>query len=224
MPPFGIGGLFTPLPSPVSGGGGFNFPDIGSLFNFGGGGGNTTAPVTNTGSGGMADVGAGLTGAAGGAATGAAVGGPIGAGVGAGLGFLAGLFGKPTSSGQPASGNAGLLDGLQLGLGSLGGGGGLGGLFGGSTTVTQSQAVNQENNISVQNILGREFGGVDSSGNFDAFQAIADVFTLRNALNQSATGGATGGVGSVVNASPQNNLPLIIAGGALLLVLLMGKR
>ena len=176
------------------------------------------------------------TGAASGAATGATVGGPWGAAIGGVLGAVTGGLSKPSD--KSTSGSGGLTDAFGAGLGSLFGGGGSGssggiplisGLMGGSpsapSTVIQSQNVNQDNTIAINNILGREFaGGVSSDGQFDVMTAIGDVFKIRDVMNaQNAAPVVTGGAPMSFQQASTNWTPIVLIGGAVLALVLIMK-
>jgi len=158
-------------------------------------------------------------GAAAGAAQGFMVGGPVGAGIGAGIGALFGGLSKPSSTGK----GSGLTDAFAEGLGSLGIPG-----IGGSQPmqVTQTQAVDQTTNVNVSNVLGgRTFGGVTESGDFDTFQAISDVFKIRDAMNQSGQPAvASTTPAEILNQAAQDYRPYILIGAAALAFFLIMRR
>lgn len=184
--------------------------DFGSLFSFG--------TPSNKGAKKM-DLGNVVSGAGQGAATGAAVSGgnPIGAAIGAGVGFIDSIFGAKPASG----GGGGLTDALKLGLGSI---------FGGKPSTpnitTQTQAVDQNTSVNVSNVLGgRSFGNVDDAGNFDTFQALADVFAIKDAMEKSNSSAAPSYTTPAIlqEAKKFDFKPLLLAGGALAAVYFLTK-
>lgn len=98
----------------------------------------------------------------------------------------------------------------------------------GSTSVTQSQNVNQATQVEVSNIIGSNpFANADSQGNFDAYLALQQVFQIRDALAAGeAASSATGGkpMASFAKA-PFNWTPIILIGGgmAILMIITKGK-
>lgn len=177
--------------------------DFGSLFSFG--------TPSNKGAK-KVDLGAAISGAGQGAGTGAVVSGgnPIGAAIGAGVGLIDGLFGAKPASG---SSGGGLTDALKLGLGSI---------FGGKSPTpnitTQTQAVDQNTSVNVSNVLGgRSFGNVDEAGNFDTFQALADVFAIKDAMEKSNSSAVPSYMTpAILQESKKFDFkPLLLAGGVL---------
>jgi len=146
-------------------------------------------------------------------------GGSLAAGIGAALtpvlgplgpiagSFLGGLFGKAT----PGGGAKGLGDALSTGIGSL---------FGSSkasNVSNQTQNVGQSTDVNVENVLGgRKFGNFDeTTGQFDEYQAIADVYAIKAAQDQARlASSASQPASAAVTKTPLNFLPLIVVGGA----------
>lgn len=181
----------------------------------------TIAPTYKSAPGGGAnvgfDAGSAIGGAGQGAVVGGSVGGPIGAGIGAGIGLLSG-FGKPSSTGK----GSGLTDAFAAGLGSLG-------LPGGGKSaapVSQTQVVDQNTSVNVSNVLGgKTFGGVTESGDFDTFQAISDVFKIRDAMSQNGqVAVASTTPAGILGEAPKDYRPLILIGAAALVALLLMRR
>lgn len=168
------------------------------------------------------DWGAILGGGASGAGAGLALGGPVGAGVGAGIGAISSLFGNPSTSGGS---NGGLLDAFSAGLKSIGIP--IGGSSSTPQTIVQEQNVSQGTSVNVSNVLGGQpFGSVDAEGNFDIFQAIADVYKIKDAQNtltdQPVVTG--GGALDLMQPATKNYLPLVLGIAALAAVFLLTKK
>lgn len=120
----------------------------------------------------------------------------------------------------------GLGDALTLGLGSLFGGGKS---TAAPMVVSQTQNVNQATQVDVQNVLGGQpfGGGVAADGSFDVFKALGDVFKIRDAMAAAQAGDTVvAGTSTVPTATAKTNWTpiLLIGGGALALVLLMGRK
>lgn len=133
-------------------------------------------------------------------------------------GFLGGLLGGGSPSGSPG----GLGEALNAGLGSL-----FGSKSSASNTSNQTVETAQSTNVNVQNVLGsRNFGNYDpSTGEFDTFQALSDIFAIKAAQDQArpATGGSTAAPAAEAK-KPLNFIPLIVAGGLALAFYLTRKK
>lgn len=153
----------------------------------------------------VANLGGAVSGAGNGAITGGSFGGGWGALIGGVVGGIGGLFSKkPAQETSPASvlpagGSSmpSLTDALSFGLGSLGR------TQGAPVNVNQSQNVAQDTNINLTNIIGgREFGGTDlTTGDFDVFKTISDVFAIQDAMKAAQTSGGTVNTGAVTAAN-----------------------
>lgn len=134
-------------------------------------------------------------------------------------GFLGGLLGGGSPSGSPG----GLGDALNAGLGSL-----FGSKSSASNTSNQTVETAQSTNVNVQNVLGsRNFGNYDpTTGEFDTFQALSDIFAIKTAQDQArlATGGGSAAAPAAEAKKPLNFIPLIVAGGLALAFYLTRKK
>lgn len=152
-----------------------------------------------------------------GAAIGGSLGGPWGAAAGAVIGGVAGGFGGKKS--MSGGSNNGMLDAFGLGLRSLSVA-----PFGreGPQEIKQVTNINQETGVNVTNVLGGRNFGQTPSGEFSEFQAIADVFAIRDELEKKSDRPvviATQAQPANLLNGKSNLLPFLVLGGVAIFIL-----
>lgn len=131
------------------------------------------------------------------------------------------LFGGLFGGGKPKGSNDGLLGAFNSGLGSL---------FGSKSSAVANQSVSttQATSVNVENVLGgRKFGNYDSeTGDFDTFQAIADVFQIKSAQDMTLGPTSTTQAPQTQEQAkkPINFTPLIVVGGLAAVFILMRRK